>query len=197
MGAATYWRRRAGVLGGLVLVIALVAYACSGGAPAKRPAASRLGPASAVSASAPVGPSAVPSQLASSPGPCAAAVLVVSAATDAAHYPAGVLPHLRSVVRNTGTTSCSLTVGGSLQALTILSGNDRIFSSADCTAPDPTARVTLAPAGSYVFGTVWSRQRSRPGCPSPAGEPTALPGTYRLYARLGAKVSAPAIFHLD
>src|SRR5947199_7489790 len=94
-----YWTRRAVLLLAVVLVLVLfVVYACSGGT--SHPTAGR--PRTT--------PSQTPSTSASPPAPatCTGSQLTVAASTDAATYPAGVLPHLTATIRTTGSAPCEL-----------------------------------------------------------------------------------------
>lgn len=198
-----YWLRRTVAVGFVVLVLLLAVTALVGGGhPSSRPVAGR----STSQTPSPVGsdsPSSAPPATpaggaSSSPTPtippiCADSALSVTAGTDAASYGVGVLPVLSIRVRNVGPVACRRDVGPGARSLTVLSGSDRIWSSNDCERRG-SAVVTLRPGGTWSHSARWTRARSRPGCP--AATSPALPGTYRLYAALGAVTSAPAVFAL-
>lgn len=204
-----YWRRRLLLLLVVVVVVIAVVAATSGGGgdtatvaqqppPSGHPSTS--GPSPSQSASA--GPthattgSPPPSATASGAAPAACSIdaLQLQAKTDQETYPAGVEPKLTLVVTNPGPAPCRTDLGSSQLELRVLSGTDRIWSSDDC-APDGAAEPSvLQPGQPWAAGLTWSRTRSAPTCPS--GQPKADPGTYRLYARLGSRLSAPAVFHL-
>jgi hypothetical protein len=180
-----YWTRRLFLLGGLAVVIAAVAVACSGGTSKSPQAASR-----------PPSPSPSPSPTATPA--CSRGDLTVTVTTDAATYPAGMLPHLTVAVRNTGSRSCRFVDAASTRVWSIYSGTDQVWSDAGCNAGSPRVTRTLAPRGVVRHGLVWSRHRSvaRPGTGCAGSGTMADPGTYRLYVTVHGERSAAAVFHL-
>ena len=126
---------------------------------------------------------------------CTAGMLDVKARTDAEHYPAGVEPTFTLVVTNVGTAPCRADLGPAQLELRVLSGNDRIWSSDDCSPGGDAAVSVLQPRQPWTASLAWSRTRSAPTCPG--GQPAASPGTYRLFARVGDQLSPAAVFHLD
>lgn len=201
-----YWRRRLLVLVVVAVVIIAIVAATSGGGGdtatvAQRPPATGHSPTPGSSLSSSPAPTrtatASPSPTSASAGAVAACsidALQLQAKTDQETYPAGVEPKLTLVVTNPGPAPCRTDLGSSQLELRILSGSDRVWSSDDCApdgAPEPSV---LQPGQPWAAGLTWSRTRSAPTCPT--GEPKADPGTYRLYARLGNRLSAPAVFHL-
>ena len=130
------------------------------------------------SASAP----ATPTPTASGP-PCTDALLDVEAAAEQETYPTGASPGLELRVTNTGAAPCSLDLGQVAVELVVVSGADRIWSSDDC-APGGDADLTvLEPGAIEVSRVTWPGTRSRPGCDGARAR--ALPGTYRVQARVG------------
>lgn len=209
-----YWRRRVLVLVAVAVVIIAIVASTSGsggdtasvaqrpppaGSPSPGPSASTTSsatPSAPASATASASPNAS-SVATSTPGAVAACsldTLQVQAETDQESYPAGVEPKFTLVVTNPGPAPCSTDLGSSQLELRVFSGNDRVWSSDDC-APDGAPQPSvLQPGQPWAASLTWSRTRSAPTCPS--GQPSAAPGTYRLYARLGNRLSAPAVFHL-
>jgi hypothetical protein len=202
-----YWRRRLILLLVVVVVIIAIVAATSGGGGdtatvAQQPPPSSHPPTSGPSPSASAGPAHVTtgtpapttSAAGATPAACSVDALQLQAKTDQEPYPAGVEPKLTLVVTNPGPAPCRTDLGSSQLELRVLSGTDRVWSSDDC-APDGAAEPSvLQPGQPWAASLTWSRTRSAPTCPS--GEPKADPGTYRLYARLGNRLSAPAVFHL-
>jgi hypothetical protein len=182
--ARVYWVRRAAVVALLVLVIALVAYACGGSGGSPKP---RAAPSSSPTSTTPP-PSPVALTI------CRHADLAVEASTDAAVYPAGSAPRLAAVVRNVSGRTCRFQTAPGARVWTILSGADRVWSSADCTLSGVLARTRLKAGKTIVYGLVWDRHRSAQGCPSALAE--AQPGTYRLYVTIAGVQATPVIFHL-
>jgi hypothetical protein len=182
--AGVYWVRRAALLVVLVLVVALVAYACGAGSSTPKPSAS---PSTSPSSTTP--PSTTPALTL-----CRHADLAVAASTDAAVYPAGVTPRLAAVVRNVSGRTCRFQTSPGARVWTVLSGADRVWSSADCTLSGVLARTRLKAGKTIVYGLVWDRHRSAQGCPSGLAE--AQPGTYRLYVTIAGVQATPVIFHL-
>jgi len=76
---------------------------------------------------------------------------------------------------------------------TVFSGNDRVWSSDDCSPGGGSQVVTLKPGAAPVtFSVTWARKRSAPGCP--AGARDVPSGTYRVTGRFGDVVSASDTF---
>lgn len=176
----TYWTRRLLLLAGLAIVIAVVAVACSGGSAKSPSAASR--------------PSTSPTPSASATPSCSRTDLRVTVTTDAATYPAGVLPHLTVAVRNDGSSACRFVDSAATRTWSIYSGTDQVWSDAGCNAGAPRVTRTLAARGVVRHGLVWSRHRSGAKCAD--SSTTVGPGTYRLYVTVRGERSAAAVFHL-
>jgi hypothetical protein len=128
-------------------------------------------------------------------GPCRTADLAVNARADAQTYPAGRRPVLTIELVNNGTSGCRFDVGQANREIRVLSGNDRIWSSDDCSPGGEHTVQTLAAGAKASFSVTWSRKRSRPDCP--AGTTMAAPGTYRVVGRFGDILSAPDTFSLE
>jgi len=179
-----YWTRRLVPLGIVLLLVVIIAIGCSGGsAPAQHPSA----------ATTPT-PSPTRTATTATSGRCGAGQIAVEASTDATSYPAGVEPVLRVTIRNTGSTRCVLTESPSARTWTIISGTDRIWTTAGCNASHASARTPLAPGGTSTHALSWNRHRSGQNCTT--STTTAAPGTYQLVVTVNGVTSAPAVFHL-
>ncbi|WP_418607290.1 hypothetical protein [Georgenia sp. SUBG003] len=100
-------------------------------------------------------------------------------------------------LHNGADVACLIDAGDTSLELTVHSGEDRVWSSADCVA-EPTERELLLDAGDSAETTVrWDGSRSADGCP--AGQGAAQPGSYRVSATLdGASLPAAAtVFTLE
>ncbi|WP_067466957.1 hypothetical protein [Actinomadura macra] len=188
-GLDRYWRRRAVALAGALVVVAVLAWACTGGGGER----GRVRDAGAVENRPP--PTAMPTvtvtrTVTPSPdpvedgGPCEAKNLVVSLATSRDTYAGQQEPRFHVSVVNAGKSDCTWTAG-SLD-VRVTSGPDRIWSSAQCRGGDQ-ARRTLRRGIPYVDGVGWNRRR---GCKGDGGP--VRPGTYIVSVK-GAKKQ---VFHL-
>jgi hypothetical protein len=192
-----YWRRRGLTLLVVVLVLFGLAKAC--GSDGKKqvvtpqtttsPSASR--PATGTTTRPPVTTTTAPPAAA----PCPDSVLVVTTRADAQTYPPSRRPILTIGIANTGSVPCTRDVGQAAREIRVTSGNDRVWSSDDCSPGGGTQVVTLQPkAAPVTFAVTWSRKRSASGCP--AGTETAGPGTYRVVGRFGEVESTGDTFTL-
>jgi hypothetical protein len=191
--ASTYWRRRAVLLVG-VLVLLWLLRSCAGGSGDTGDRASGT-PAPTATAR----PTATASPTASASAPpvaavsgCADAVLALTGSTDAETYAVGTSPRLTLVVKNTGPVPCNRDLGSGAVELLVYSGQDRIWSSDDCSPAKGVAPTRLAPGGTQAVALTWAGKRSRPGCTGTATQAQA--GTYRLVARVGTLRGDVAVF---
>ncbi|WP_279403092.1 hypothetical protein [Arthrobacter sp. JCM 19049] len=99
-------------------------------------------------------------------GMCAESDIELSAATDAASYTADQDPVLILQVKNASESECKINVGTSQQEFRVMSGSDRIFSTADCAERGGRhlglqARTTGERALHLAEGTVGPRVQGR------------------------------------
>jgi len=64
---------------------------------------------------------------------------------------------------NTSKQPCTFSVSPDTYQLTISSGNDRIWSTADCAKLVHTAKVNLKPGHSVAWSITWNGKRSQQG----------------------------------
>ncbi|MBB2912537.1 hypothetical protein FHS43_003820 [Streptosporangium becharense] len=213
-----YWRRRMAALVGVLVVVALVAWACSAtsgpddtspkDASATRPAASASAPVVLPSPTAASGPAGSPSP-APTPVPhavkaasrvkrpgdaCEAPQLVLNMEGRGTVYPAGARPRFIVTLVNTGKVMCTADVGPRTMEVRITSGDDRVWSSADCVSGEVDDIRRLDRGIPYVRELVWDRRRSSADCRT-EGVP-ARPGTYVAVVRLPGVSSSKTVFHL-
>jgi hypothetical protein len=206
---STYWRRRALVVVGILVVIwllwLLVSLAFGSDDDSPSPAASPTpSPVASESAepdasaspqadpSASASPSASPSPNAVASGPCRNGDIEVVAGTASDSAPVGSGLGLTMTVTTTGDEPCARDVGAGANELRITSGSVLVWSSDFCSPSTDSETTTLEP------GTGWSTSVSWPGTVTaedcPANQPAAQPGTYRVVARNGKVESEPVTF---
>lgn len=179
-----YRRRRAGALVILLVLIVGIVFAikfiAGGSGPEKTPAADK--PKSSSSASK--GPTS----------DCAPADLMLTIATDATSFSVGEkVPFVVSVTYQ-GEGSCLIDGSDTVRTVVVTSGQDRIWSSADCADKKP--RALLMSNGDVDRQTVtWKTQRSAVGCGDSL--PKLRPGTYKVQAVMGDVKSENLAFTLS
>lgn len=207
--AGVYWRRRA-IVGGGVLVVALMLWASCGGAPNDKmnsAAASAGAPTSAAGEPSPTiqvpivggdpatsSPTAAatssappPSQTGTVP-PCADADLSLAAAPEQSVQFRGAYLKFTLKIKNISSHECIRDLGADYQELYLQSGAVKIWSSDQCDAPHGSQMTVLKPSIEVSFVNVWNGKATNNGCtnrePPPAGK-------YQLVGRLDTKISEP------
>lgn len=211
---AVYRRRRIVLLVALVAVVALVwlliAQPWRGAAaenPAPKPSATRAAatdlpvpgaltpsptPTSTPTESADAAPEPTTSaspEATPTAKPCVARDIAVEAVSDQDTYEPGQNPQLSITLTNNGATDCTLNVGTSGQAFTIVSGTDVWWRSTDCQT-EPSDMVVLLAAGQSVSSAApltWDRTRSSVGTCADADRQSAPGGgaSYHLSVEIG------------
>lgn len=125
---------------------------------------------------------------------CQDSEVEVTASTDEPSYTADRTPVLILGVKNTSSRDCKLNVGTSQQEFMVMSGSDRIFSTADCAAPGEDVMLEFKAGQEETARFNWQRERSAPGCKAVDIQPK--PGTYKFTAVLGGIESEPKSFEL-
>lgn len=126
---------------------------------------------------------------------CDESRVVVTASMDAVSYAAGKNPLLTLTVTNGGKAVCDVNVGTAQMEFLITSGNDRIFSSADCQVGGVNLVKALGPGKSEKANFQWRRNRTAPGCSPVESKPGV--GYYKFQARLGERESKLVSFQLS
>ncbi|MFF0250098.1 hypothetical protein [Streptosporangium sandarakinum] len=214
IGADVYWRRRVVALIGVLVVVAVVAWACSSSKPErprKEGSADRPAGPDAVSAALPTvtvtASSGTPSPPSPSPSPspsssadgrpggsCSPADLVLSVRGTGEIYGPGVQPKFLLTLVNTGQTPCRADVGPRAMEVRITSGADRVWSSADCVSGGADDFHRLERGVPYVREVVWDRRRSGADCAIEGA--AARPGTYVAAVGTPSLKGDRAVFHL-
>ena len=202
---AVYWRRRAIVLGVLLLAGYLIVSRCgsdSSGAtgntgqtgqaasdPSDAPSSTLLRPivpsdSAAPSESAPPTPQPQPT------GPCTDDEIVLTVSTEGGktEYAAGASVKIFLHVKNISTRSCVRDLGGLAQELRVTKGAQKVWSSDDCTGPGGSDERTLTPGQELqISNLIWDGRVSTV-CQN---RPRLEPGTYQLLGRVNTKWSEP------
>ncbi|MFD0383554.1 hypothetical protein ACFQ2B_17865 [Streptomyces stramineus] len=105
-------------------------------------------------------------------------------------------PTFEIVVKNTGSSACKVNFGATAAVLKITSGDDHVWSSADCPRGTGAVLVELAGSGETKRTLEWDRKRSAARCATPSGDTTAGAGTYRVEVKV-AGVTEKFTFALD
>ena len=190
--AWVYWARRAG------LVVALVAVIVIGIALFRPPEPATVS----------AGPATTPSQPATTPAASA------STSATATPTPTGPLAcdqtntglalagyqkvkqdatqAFKVGMKNTGAQPCVLDLTASSFSLTVTSGTDRIWTTADCAKWVPAKKQTLKAQQSYEFSIKWGVLRSATGCKEAKG--LLNPGTYVGQAVFADSMNARQVF---
>lgn len=95
-------------------------------------------------------------------------------------------------VKNTGAQPCVLDLTAINFSLSVTSGTDRIWSTADCAKWVPAKKQTLKTQQSYEFSIEWGVLRSAAGCKEAKG--LLNPGTYVAQAVFADTVKSRQVF---
>lgn len=196
--ASTYWRRRAVLLGVLVILLLVLKSCVGGGDSPKTTASTKSTPSPTVTVTH--GPTATPTGTASAgpttaAGACRDSALKLQVTTDATTYAAGAMPRFTLIITNTSATACTRDLGSKVVSLHVVSGTARTWDSDDCTEGLDNKPTQLAPGkATQVVELQWSGKRSRPGCPTPREQAGA--GTYQVSGTVGTLTSPRVVFHL-
>jgi hypothetical protein len=93
---------------------------------------------------------------------------------DQAGYGPGVAVTLKAQVKNISDKDCQILNNPHIVVLSVVSGTDRIFDSADCAAavPEDAGDPILVKAGETADIPIsWDASRSQQGCPEVAEKP--------------------------
>ncbi|PZE69322.1 hypothetical protein DEJ27_08545 [Curtobacterium sp. MCPF17_018] len=200
-----YWRRRALVLGALLVVVLVVVLIVAGrgsGATSAAPSASASADAGASSDGSAAGPgfsrsaapkpSASASASASKPAAadgstCTKDQIVLTPVLDKSAYGPTEDPKIAMSIKNSGTNSCHLDLGSAQQVLTISSGQEQYWSSKDCQTGGTNQDVTIKAGQTLTTPAIaWDRTRSSTStCDSSRPAVTAGGASYHLQVAVG------------
>jgi len=176
-----YWRRRLLLGLGLVaviIVVILIIVRPGSGTPADPKASSSAEPKETAAAEA-------------DGSPCLPANLVLTAVTDKESYAPGEQPQIGLSLKNTGSQSCSINMGSTVQELIILSGSEKYWDSKDCQSAPVDAEIVIEAGETKSTPTIpWDRTRSSTStCDAQRTPVTAGGASYHLSVKLGELTS--------
>ncbi|HEX6686747.1 MAG TPA: hypothetical protein VF062_28540 [Candidatus Limnocylindrales bacterium] len=215
--ASVYWRRRALVLGGVVLVVFMIVYSCgkagessndAGVTPSPKPSNTAVSTPTQNPSRAPVAPAG---QLSTSPAAsppvvaeaqvCTNAELTVTAQPARTTLPRGAELPIKLLIKNTSGRTCSRDIGPDQQELYIKLGTSTqtVFSSDHCDGPTGSEMRSFPPGHERSYDIVWNGKSSS-SCSTtskrtPDG-PTPDAGDYQLFGRVGSDLSEPVTVKL-
>ncbi|WP_065961752.1 hypothetical protein [Curtobacterium sp. UCD-KPL2560] len=203
-----YWRRRALVLGVLLLVVVVVVLIVVGRGSG---ATSATGPSASPSASASPAASSAKSDAAgaadaASPSPSASAAaagdgdtctkddIALKPVLDKSSYGPTEDPKIAMSITNTGSATCHMDLGSAQQVLTISSGDEQYWSSKDCQTNGTSQDVTIKAGQTLTTPSItWDRTRSSTTtCDSSRPAVTGGGASYHLTVAVGELQSAKA-----
>jgi hypothetical protein len=203
--ASVYWRRRALVLGALVLAVLIITYSCTTAAKTVDPRAGKTqGPITTVSSSptaqgVPVREvSASPTFTEPSPVPnaetCADAELKVTPVPAKTTMATGTEIQIKLLIKNISTRTCNRDVGADMQELRIVYATEKLWSSDDCGGLTGSDVRQFPPNLERSYEVIWNGHSSSACHPTlkrtPTG-PVPTPGEYQLLGRVGTALSDP------
>jgi len=205
-----YWRRRALVLGVLLLVVVVVVLivvgrgsgATSATGPSASPSAS-VSPAASSAKSDAAGaadaaspsPSASASAAAAGDGDtCTKDDIALKPVLDKSSYGPTEDPKIAMSITNTGSATCHMDLGSAQQVLTISSGDEQYWSSKDCQTNGTSQDVTIKAGQTLTTPSItWDRTRSSTTtCDSSRPAVTGGGASYHLTVAVGELQSAKA-----
>jgi hypothetical protein len=169
---AVYWRRRAAVLAGLIIVIfalvMIIKALGSGGSDKPKATPSPTAQATATQSEGP-GQGAVEACVAEqlTGGKLADDGADVALSATKASFAEGETVTLTADVKNMSDKDCSLLNNPHTVSLNVVSGSDRIFDSSDCaseTAADSGDSIVIKAGETVSVPIAWDALRSQQGC---------------------------------
>jgi hypothetical protein len=215
---AVYWRRRAIVLGAVLLFVLVLTYSCAKSDPPATPRAANAtggpqnpapsvvvrsspsvtpsagggaSPTAAASTDAAIDPTGEPSA-GTDPGTCTDSEISVAAIPGQDSVPSGTSVQITLQVKNISERTCSRDLGSLQQELYVKAGAQKVWSSDTCgTARDSDVR-SLPPNIAHEYQVAWNGRDSSKCAGGVASGPYPAPGSYLVFGRLGSKLSEPA-----
>jgi len=216
--ASVYWRRRAVVLGVLLLAVIILWTSCSG--PAKSDTSKNVGvntttsPDSQPSTGSSILTPTIGGSVTGSPAPtslvppvgsanpagttaplteCADTDLLLTATPETALAPNGAYIKFYLKIKNAAARPCIRNLGADHQELYLQAGTNKAWSSDVCQPVHGSELVTMQPNIEHSYSITWNGLASDAGCAN--RKPPGI-GKYELFARLDTKISAPAAVQL-
>lgn len=201
---STYWRRRAVVIVGLLVVLWLAwmaLHAVFGGddpadgaspGPTASPAAST--PAATTSPSPAGSASGSPKPTATTPEACSDKDISVTVTTSSPSTAVGSGMGLTLTIKNTGSAPCTRDIGAGANELVVTSGSVLVWSSDYCNPSTDADVQTLDPDKAWTSTVKWPGTVVSKKCPADA--PVAVAGSYKAAGRNGDVDSKKVAFNV-
>lgn len=213
--AAVYWRRRLLVLGGLLLIVLGIVYACTGGPgagnqadpgpsgtstptpPASADASQTASPTATPTPSASPTPSTFTLPVSAATGPCTEAEIELTVSASPPSQTVGVGGTFFLKIKNISQRTCVRDIGSQPQELQLRQADRIVWSSDDCRDSSYNFDQQFPPGHEVPFTWQWDGFVTRNGAGAPQCGSGVKPDTghYDLVARLGDQFSEP--FRLD
>lgn len=213
---AVYWRRRAVVLGALLLFLIVAVYSCSGpgqsdaakqvaesptppaGTSSPDPTMSVLTPQTgapptteAPAALPATAPAATEQAPAAGSGACTDAEMKVTPVPSLTSAQRGVTITIRLKIKNIGNRTCSRDVGADLQEIFVKQGAQKIWSSDTCGTAKGSDLEPFTPGFEREYQVAWNGKDATKCADGVANGPVPPAGDYQILGRLGTKLSEP------
>ena len=202
--ASVYWFRRGLVLAVLVVLLILVFRLFSGGGADPHNTAA-ADPGQNPTSAPPVAPSTAPTST-STPTTTKSAKTTPPAdlTCDGSDVRINAVPALRKIATGSAlnfvvsfeavSDGCKASIDAGKLTVTVLSGNDLIWTTTHCGTAIQRATLVVAKGKQAASSVAWNGHRSGPGCLP--GQPAAKPGTYVVEADYDGRSSTPQAFEI-
>ncbi|TDD30800.1 hypothetical protein E1218_00350 [Kribbella turkmenica] len=201
--ASVYWFRRGLVLAVLALLLFLVLRLFGGGGEDPQNTAA-TGPQQDPVSAPPVTPTTTPSATRTPSAPVKKTTPPRDTRCEGSDVRVDVLPAARKVVSGSAlnfvvrleavSDECKATVDSGALSVTVLSGNDLIWTTTHCGQAIQRTTLVVAKGKQSATTVPWNGRRSGPGCLP--GQPVAKPGTYLVKAEFDDRTSTAQAFQV-
>jgi hypothetical protein len=206
--SAVYWRRRAVVLGAVLLLALAVSYTCSGpksqatspqssASPSAKPSPKASAVVQPAELTSPSAAASVPPvvETSSDPRACTDAELRITAKPVATSVSRGDGVLIYLLIKNISSRTCTRDIGPDLQELRVVEGADKVWSSDDCGTARGSNVRSFIPNFEVSFNVDWNGKMSTTctgtgASRAPAG-PVPDAGRYQVLGRVGTAQSKP------
>lgn len=197
-----YWRRRALVIGVLVVILLVLFRACSGDdSPDADPSAATASPSASATSKATSSGSATPKASASASATatktatavptCKNSDILVTARPSKSSYAVGDTVNITYVVETKNDVKCKRDVGGAADEVRVVASNGQIVWSSDYCSPGGEKDVrTLGPTTTFSVLVAWDGDVTAASCPD--DRLPAPAGVYQVLGRNGTVVGPSA-----